>query len=246
MLIFFDFGLFHTLAMEKILVIEDSLSIRESVESYLKLNDYEVVAYDNCQDSARALETFSPDLAVVDISLPDGNGFFFARDHLAPGQIPFLFLSSQRDESDRITGLELGAMDYISKPFSLKELVMRVKAILKRIGPAGQGGVRECRKWKTGNDVLEYVESRHLVKVNNRPVHLTTMEWEIFSYLIGHDGSILSRDQIRKHLQYLSGEISRRTVDSHIKNIRRKLDSPDWIEAVRSFGFRFAGEALLD
>ncbi len=247
MLIFFDIRLFHThKTMEKILVIEDSLSIRESVENYLKLNDYEVVACDNCQDSARALETFSPDLAVVDISLPDGNGFFFARDHLAPGQIPFMFLSSQVEESDRILGLELGAMDYISKPFSLKELMMRVKAILNRISPPGYKGGRESRMWTSGGNVLEYTESTHLVKVNHIPVHLTTMEWEIFSFLIHHDGSILSRDQIRKHLQFLSGEISRRTVDSHIKNIRRKLGSPDWILAVRSFGFRFAGEKVFD
>jgi DNA-binding response OmpR family regulator len=230
--------------MEKILILEDSDSIRESVENYLKLNDYEAFSCASCAEAREALEQFIPNLAIIDISLPDGNGFFFSRDHLRGKNIPFLFLSSQNEESDRITGLELGALDYITKPFSLKELILRVKAILKRANPDGSSAVQK-QKWVLGPDTIEYAEITHKLSLNGVDIHLTTMEWEIISTLILHEGAILSREQIQKNLHFVTGELSPRTIDSHIKNIRFKLHNPDWIVAVRSFGFRFAGESAL-
>ncbi len=227
--------------MEKILVLEDNEAIRESVENYLRLCDYDVVSCGSVSEAAASLENHSPDLAVLDISLPDGNGLFFARDHLAARNTPFLFLTSQGDESGRITGLEIGALDYVVKPFSLKELTLRIKVILKRANPDMMMSSRQNR-WVLGQDVMEFSENVHKVNVNGRGIHLTTMEWEIMSSLIHHEGSILSRKQIQKQLHFLSSELSPRTIDSHIKNIRNKLGNPDWILAVRSFGFRFAGD----
>lgn len=230
--------------MEKILILEDSDSIRESVENYLKLNDYEVFSCASCTEAVEALDLFTPNLAVVDITLPDGNGFFFSRDYLQSRNIPFLFLSSQNEESDRITGLELGALDYVTKPFSLKELILRVKVILKRANPDGKSAA-QIKKWSLGEDHMEYSEVMHRLNLNGAEIHLTTMEWEILSSLILHHGAILSREQIQKNLHFVTGELSPRTIDSHIKNIRFKLHNPDWIVAVRSFGFRFAGASSL-
>ncbi|MDC7239791.1 MAG: response regulator transcription factor [Spirochaetales bacterium] len=227
--------------MEKILVLEDNEAIRESIENYLKLCDYDVVSCGSVSEAAASLEENTPDLAILDISLPDGNGLFFAREHLVDSRTPFLFLTSQGDESGRITGLEIGAVDYVVKPFSLKELTLRIKAILKRSNPDSLTASRQNR-WKLDGDVMEFSETLHKMKINGRGIHLTTMEWEIMSSLIHHEGSILSRKQIQKQLHFLSSELSPRTIDSHIKNIRNKLGNPGWILAVRSFGFRFAGD----
>lgn len=230
--------------MERVLLLEDSDSIRESVENYLLLNDYEVTSCVCCADAVEALEHCMPDLALVDVSLPDGNGFFFARENLAPRGIPFLFLTSQNEESDRITGLELGALDYITKPFSLKELILRIKAILKRSNPEGNSR-DSLAHWSLSSEILSYNKETHRISVDGKDLHLTTMEWEILSSLINHDGALLSREQIQKQLQFMNGDISPRTIDSHIKNIRRKLGNPQWIIAVRGFGFRFAGEKII-
>ncbi len=226
--------------MYTILLIEDSASIREAVENYLILNDYKVTSCPTIKDAETALEKEMPDLAIIDVTLPDGNGFIFARKIFSKRTVPFLFLTSKNEESDRIIGLELGAADYIVKPFSLKEMILRVQGILKRNScDTVQNNGNPV--WQLNNDLLEINTDNHKVKLNNEPVKLTPTEWEILNSLISHDGAILSREQIQKSLWYLSDEKSLKTIDSHIKNIRNKLNSPEWIEAVRGFGFRFTG-----
>ncbi|MDC7235172.1 MAG: response regulator transcription factor [Spirochaetales bacterium] len=230
--------------MEHIMVLEDSESILQSVENYLRLNDYEVTACSSCRDAEEKLDQLKPDLAIIDVSLPDGNGFFFAREHLVSRSIPFVFLTSQNQESDRITGFELGALDYVVKPFSLKELILRIKAILKRA--ADHPDISDhTNQWKLNDDILQYDSRIHRITINASDIHLTTTEWDILSALIQHDGAILSREQIQSNIHLLSTELSPRTIDSHIKNLRNKLGNPEWVKAVRGFGFRFTGEACL-
>ncbi|OQY32504.1 MAG: hypothetical protein B6241_10940 [Spirochaetaceae bacterium 4572_59] len=228
--------------MYNVLLIEDSDSIREAVENYLILNDYSVTSCRNLQEAESSLNTNLPDLAVVDVNLPDGNGFLFARKVLSKTTVPFLFLTSRSEESDRITGLELGASDYIVKPFSLKEMILRIEAIKKRTESTIPGQELDRNCWKLNDNILEIDQNSHRVSLDGNALKLTPTEWEILSKLISHNGSILSREQIQKSLWNISDEKSLKTIDSHIKNIRNKLKSPHWIEAVRGFGFRFTGD----
>ena len=227
--------------MKKVLLIEDSLSIREAVENYLLLNDYAVTSCPTLEAAEKALEEGPPDLALIDVNLPDGNGFLFARQIVSKMDFPFLFLTSRNEESDRITGLELGASDYIVKPFSLKEMILRVQAILKR-SYSGSSSTESLNCWQLQNQILAVNPENHKVRLNESAVNLTPTEWEILNNLISHNGAILSREQIQNSLWNISDEKSLKTIDSHIKNIRNKLANPGWIEAVRGFGFRFTGE----
>ena len=179
--------------MALIFIVEDNESIREAASSYLRLEDHEVLEFSKAGGVLDAAKMKNPDLIVLDVMLPDGDGFQLAKRIRGHSDVPILFLTARVSESDRITGLEIGADDYVTKPFSPKELVLRIGAILKRTRKKERstgGG------WVLGGDILEIDEGSHRVFVNRSEVSLTAAEWKILLYLVKNPGLVITRDRI--------------------------------------------------
>ncbi len=228
--------------MAHIYVVEDTESIREAVTGYLQLADHEVSGFGDLASVKAALESAKPDLILLDVMLPDGDGFIFAKELLSQHSVPLIFMSARESESDRITGFEIGADDYIVKPFSPKELVLRVAAVLKRA--SGPAPTSEDNTWSLEGHVLTTDEDAHKAALDGEPLKLTAAEWKILLYLSSNGGAVVTREQILDRCLEYSFEGYDRTVDTHIKNLRAKLGLPGWIETVRGYGYRFAGEAV--
>lgn len=231
-----------------IYVVEDNDAIRETISSYLKLADYQVEEFDSVKDVLLSLEFKTPRLCILDVMLPDGNGFELAkRIRKAHSEVAFLFLTAREAESDRILGLELGAEDYIVKPFSPRELVLRVQAILRRLDhfQSSEGVEKESAKaWKVADHILTLNRLTHAVTVNGSAIYLTPVEWKILLYLSSSPEELISRERILGEcLDYLH-DGSDRTVNTHLKNLRSKLGDGVWIETVRGFGYKWVGEDI--
>ena len=176
--------------------------------------------------------------------LPDGDGFEFVKELRASMDIPVIFMTAKIAEEDRIHGFELGADDYISKPFSPKELVLRVQAILRRVDGGQEVETSHKYYYKAESGVMCFDEVEHKVTVNNEPVALTAAEWRILGLLIGNTSRILPRSEILKKCFDYTSESYERIADTHIKNLRAKLGPYPWIETVRGYGYRFIGYPL--
>ena len=230
--------------MAKIFIVEDNENLREAICSYLCLNEHEVVEFSRIEGVFEAVETRPPELIILDVMLPDGNGFLLARKIRKAHEIPIIFLTAKSAESDRITGFELGADDYVVKPFSLKELTLRVEAVLRRTETVERTS-QQVFRWQHENSMLQLEEVTHRATLEGREVNLTVAEWKILSYLASHAGVVVGRERLLgESLDYLVAEGSERTVDTHIKNLRTKLSSHGWIETVRGFGYRFSGDPV--
>jgi DNA-binding response OmpR family regulator len=228
--------------MAVIFLVEDNETLREAVRSYLQLDDHEVVEFSRLRGVLEAVRLRLPDCIVLDVLLPDGNGFQLARQIKNFRDIPIVFLTARSSESDRITGFEMGADDYVVKPFSPRELTLRVKALLKRSGTT-ERQPEGLSRWLLGARQLTMDPAAHLVEVDAAAVALTAAEWKILEHLIRHAGQVIDRERLLgAGLDYLA-EGSERTIDTHIKNIRTKIGESGWIETVRGFGYRFAGRA---
>jgi DNA-binding response OmpR family regulator len=231
--------------MARIIIVEDNDSIREAVVSYLRLQDHEAVEFSKTNGVLEAIRMKAPDLIILDIMLPDGNGFQLAkriRDH---SDIPIIFLTAKTAESDRITGLEIGADDYVTKPFSPKELVLRVNAVLRRTEKTASGGGKKQKgdgTYLLGKKTLRIDDRSHRIFLDDKEISFTSAEWKILTFLVQHPGIVVTRDRILGECLDYMAEGSERTVDTHIKNIRKKLDNPRWFETVREYGYRFAGK----
>lgn len=232
--------------MAVIFVVEDNETLRDAVVSYLKLDDHKVVEFGRVRGVMEGLKARSPDLVVLDVMLPDGDGFQLARRMRAAGhRMPVLFLTARTSESDRITGFEVGGDDYVVKPFSAKELVLRVKAILKRAGRSSTGDAASAdslMSWKLGSHALEIDPKAHRVRVDGADAVLTAAEWKILQYLADNAGIVIDRLKLLAECLDSIAEGSERTIDTHVKNLRGKLGDAAWIETVRGFGYRFSGQ----
>jgi len=227
-----------------IYVVEDNDAIRETIASYLQLAEYEVEQFSRVASVVESLKFKTPRLCILDVMLPDGNGFELAkRIRKANSDAAFLFLTAREAESDRILGLELGAEDYIVKPFSPRELVLRVQAILRRLD-AKSKQKDEAKEWVLDKDTIRLDETTHEVLVNEEQVYLTKVEWKILWFLSSNAGDLISRERILGEcLDYLH-DGSNRTVNTHLKNLRSKIGPSQWIETVRGFGYKWVGEAV--
>ncbi len=233
----------YTDSVATIFVVEDNDGIREAVTGYLELADHTVREFAGSEGVLDAVVQEHPDLLILDIMLPGESGFALAKQLRSQFGTPFLFLSAREAESDRIFGFELGADDYVVKPFSPRELVLRVEAILRRSGGGARHAVagEDRLRLTLSESTLTIARTAHAALMDDRELELTASEWRILLYLAGRPGSVVSREQLLTEcLDYLH-DGSERTVDTHVKNLRAKLGSPEWIETVRGFGYRFAG-----
>jgi len=231
--------------METIYIIEDNETILDGITSYLQLSGFLAKPFSNLKDAEAVIQTNHPDLLLLDIMLPDGDGFSFAgklkKD--TSNSFPIVFMTARDSESDKILGFELGADDYIVKPFSPKELVMRIRAILRRTS-INQIGDDSLICWVNDNNTLLCDQKRHILTVNNNTVNLTVAEWKIFTYLLNNNEIVISREQILEQCLDYSSDISDRIIDTHIKNIRFKMCSPVWIKTIRGYGYVFSAKKL--
>ena len=226
--------------MACVIIVEDNSLIRDAVSGYLKLDGYKTLEFGGVSGVLDAVKRETCDLAILDVMLPDGSGFALAKEIRAASDIPLIFLTAKDSESDRILGFELGADDYICKPFSAKELVLRVHALLRRTGKSDGGKSAASGEWQSGNSAVFIDEGRHSVSVDGNPIELTSTEWKILLYLASNAGQVVSREQrLGECLNYFF-EGSERTIDTHMANLRSKIGQ-QWISTVRGFGYRFSG-----
>ena len=228
--------------MKLIYVVEDHDVIRNGVVQYLSLSGYESKGLKNLEEAEAAFGEAVPDLLIQDVMLPDGDGFSFVKGiKQRYPRLPVIFLTARTEESDRILGFELGADDYISKPFSPKELVLRIQALFRRIDEADTSH-DNVYKYNDGENTMVIDDNEHILSINGTPVSLTAAEWRIVFYLASNAPNLITRSQILEECFDYSFESYERVVDTHIKNIRAKLRPGTWIDTVRGYGYRFAGK----
>jgi DNA-binding response OmpR family regulator len=220
-----------------ILIVEDETDINYVLRSNFKKEGYNVLAASSAEAGLKLAQVNKPDIFVLDITLPKMDGLELMQKLREFSASPVLFLTAKRDEIDRIIGLKLGADDYITKPFSIRELSLRVKAILRHTTGKPQAGKEKLVN--VGGIGVDF--ERHEVKVNGAPVSLAPKEFQILRLLIEADGKILSRDQLSQSLwgaeQGLEMDI--RIVDQHIARLRKKLGAErDRVATVSNFGYQ--------
>lgn len=231
-----------------IALVDDEESLRETVGLALRRAGYRVEDYPDGLTAWRAFERGLPDLAVLDITMPQMDGLELCRRLRALSErLPILFLTSRDEELDRVLGLELGADDYLCKPFSMRELVARVKVLLRRAAwrdaPAGQGEADE-RVLEAGRLRLDL--RRYQAHWAGAPVALTVTEFTLLQALARHPGHVKSRAQLLQEAYPNDAYVSDRTIDSHVKRLRKKLaeadPSFDPIETIYGLGYRWREE----
>ena len=226
--------------MACVIIVEDNSLIRDAVAGYLKLDGYKTLEFGGVSGVLDAVKRETADLAILDVMLPDGSGFALAKEIRAASDIPLIFLTAKDSESDRILGFELGADDYICKPFSAKELVLRVHALLRRSGKGDSGKSAASGEWHSGNSTVLIDEAKHSISVDGNAAELTSTEWKILLYLASNAGQVVSREQLLGECLNYFFEGSERTIDTHMANLRSKIGQ-QWISTVRGFGYRFSG-----
>lgn len=219
--------------MALIYIVEDDESIREIETIALKNSNYIVSAFENAKEFYKKLDELVPDLILLDVMLPDESGYDIVRKlrkRPTTQDIPIIMVTAKTTEMDMIKGLDGGADDYIKKPFSIMELITRVKALLRRTAKD------EPKLLKLDDLVIDH--ERHAVSVNNEPVDLTYKEYELLRLLMGSQGIVMTREVIMRSVWDTDFEGETRTVDMHIKTLRHKLgDYGSRIKTVRNVGY---------
>ncbi|MGD1816419.1 MAG: response regulator transcription factor [Pleomorphochaeta sp.] len=223
-----------------IYIIEDHQVIANGVKQYLEFSNLNCEVFYNLETAKEAFVKRLPDLLIQDVMLPDGDGFSFVKELRKKYNFPVIFMTARAEESDRILGFEIGADDYITKPFSPKELVLRVQAVLRRTGDVNPS-VKDETIFKKDDSKLFIDRNAHSLKVDDNEVILTAAEWRVLLCLIDNAHLLVSRNKILDECFNYSSESYERIVDTHIKNIRAKLYKGNWIETVRGYGYRFVG-----
>lgn len=226
----------------KILLVDDEAPIQRMLEFPLKKDGYDVVI---AGDGEEALEKFNADdfdLVVLDIMMPKLDGLEVCKEIRATSNVPIVMLTARADEVDKVIGLELGADDYMTKPFSLREFRSRVKAALRRAGMStGAQNSPTDRTIDAGNVVID--PGKRIVSVDGEPVTLTFMEFEILMALASEPGHVLTREALLERVWGDSAYRDIRTVDVHIRHLREKIEpdasNPEYILTVRNVGYRF-------
>jgi len=218
-----------------ILIVEDEAKIASLLSDYLeKIGGYQTHWVGRGDEAMSAFEEVSPDLVLLDLMLPGMDGLEVCKAIRAKSRVPVIMVTALVEEIDRLLGLELGADDYICKPFSPREVVARVKAVLRRAGAFEE---------ETTASPLQIDQEHHIASINNRQLKLSPVEFALLNCLAAQPGRVFSRDQLMSSIYSDYRIVSDRTVDTHVKNLRRKLteSSPgtELIESVYGVGYRF-------
>lgn len=221
--------------MARIVIIEDEKELADLVRDYLLQSDYEVDVYHDGAAGLQAIQADVPSLVILDLMLPKLDGLGVCRKIREFSEVPIIMVTALTEEIDRLLGLKLGADDYVCKPFSPRELVARVQAVLRRVQnqPAQKG-------------LFKIDENQQRIWYKHKPLTLTPTEFRLLALFLKHAGQIFSRPQLLDHLNPDSFEVTDRVIDSHIKNLRRKISDVaetgskhEWIHSVYGVGYRF-------
>jgi len=222
---------------ERILIVDDEPDVTELVGYQLRAKGYSVEALNNPTQSIAKIRAFQPDLIILDVMMPEISGIQLCRMLRADPKTkttPIIFLTAKAEEADRVLGLEVGGDDYICKPFSVKELLLRVQGLLRRVTSAES---EHASRLALGTIVLD--SERHEVRVKGTPIELTATEFRLLQLLMERKGRVQTREHLLLNVWNYETEIETRTVDTHIRRLREKLgDQADLIETLRGVGYR--------
>lgn len=229
--------------MATILVVDDEQTLRETLEYNLKREGHAVITAKNGDEAVALARSENPDLIVLDVLLPGIDGLEVCRILRREMNTPILMLTAKAEEIDRVVGLEIGADDYLTKPFSLRELLARVRASLRRTQMLHPTEPADSERLTIGSIVIDL--GRHEVRVDDREVALKPKEFELLAFLMRNRGRVMTRDVLLENLWGYAYDGGTRTVDVHIRGLREKIEAdpsnPTWIETVRGVGYRFHG-----
>jgi len=224
--------------VQRILVVEDDMQIARNLRDYLEVAGFEVTALGDGAAALASIRGDRPDLLVLDLGLPGMDGLDVARELRRTSTVPIVMLTARGEESDKIVGLELGADDYLVKPFSPKELVARVRAVLRRTG----GAVAGAEVVRAADVEVDLPKMR--ARVGGRPIDLTPTEFELLATLAREPGRVFTRGQLLDALHGVTLETYERAIDAHVKNLRKKIEPepgrPRYVLTVHGVGYRFA------
>ena len=222
---------------KKILVVDDKPELRTLLKSYLSQEGFEVATAGDGQEALYVARHEKPDLIILDLMMPEMGGYDFMRAYSREADTPVIILTARLDENEKVLGLELGADDYVTKPFSPRELTARVRAVLRRLEKKGS----EPEMLRTGEIQLD--RSGRSTLIAGQPVDLTPSEFELLATLMAAPGRVFSRLELLERLQGTAYEGYERTIDVHIRNLRAKIEpdssNPQYIETVYGAGYRF-------
>lgn len=223
---------------QKILIIEDEPDIRKTLEYNISREGYDVISASSLSEGREKLESASFSLLLLDLMLPDGSGLDLCRElkqDKSLSSMPVIILTAKDDEVDKVVGFELGADDYVTKPFSVRELILRVKAVLKR-GERKSDNIEVQRQFGE----LKIDVDSHEVFINDEQVGLTALEFKLLRQLVDRRGRVQSRDQLLSDVWGYSSDVTTRTVDTHIKRLREKLGGMGkYVQTIRGVGYKF-------
>jgi two-component system phosphate regulon response regulator PhoB len=224
---------------QKILIIEDEPDIRKTLEYNISREGYKVVSASSLSEGKEQINSSDFSLILLDLMLPDGSGLDLCREIKSDkdkSSTPIIILTAKDDEVDKVVGFELGADDYVTKPFSVRELILRIKAILKR----GESKKETLEVQRQFGELTMDIDS-HEVFVNSEQIILTALEFRLLRQLVDRRGRVQSRDQLLSDVWGYSAEVTTRTVDTHIKRLREKLGTMGkYIQTIRGVGYKFS------
>jgi DNA-binding response OmpR family regulator len=230
----------------KVLVVDDDLKLRQFLCRYLNENGFEVDAAEDGREMDQKLSSFAADLIVLDLMLPGEDGLSIARRLQNSSEIPIIILSAKGDEMDRIAGLEIGADDYLSKPFNPRELLARIQSVLKRTGKIREDQQESLKQNKIVFGPFLMDLDSHILSREGETIALTSGEFELLRHLASRPNHVLSREQLLDFLDDGVEGAFDRSIDVRITRIRKKIESnpqaPEYIQTVRGVGYRFTLE----
>ena len=222
----------------RILIIDDDVNLNALLTEYLQSFGHNLVSETTAAAGRKRLRRELPDLLILDVMLPDTDGLTLCREFRAEYDLPIIMLTARGEVADRVMGLELGADDYVPKPFEPRELVARIQSVMRRARDRGQGEVLVC-------DGLRLETETRRVDLDGNDVELTTMEFELLKCLMESRGRVMSRDRLMERLRGIDADVYDRSIDMLISRLREKLDDeprkPRFIRTVRMGGYQFVG-----
>ena len=225
--------------MHRILVVDDEPSVTDLIAYNLRKSLYDVIIAADGREALRLVREYSPDLILLDLMIPEVDGLDVCREIRRSSDVPVIMITARGEEVDRVLGLEIGADDYVTKPFSMRELLARIKAVLRR---AQKGDSEDSSSLLQGPGSLLMDVERRTVAVNGTPIELTRLEFDLFHRLLINPGRVLTRERLLEQAWGYEYVGDTRAVDSAVKRLRAKLravsDEADCIESVRGLGYR--------